>query len=90
MTTTNLVSKFIVDEPTGAILVDAMGSATKVFNGLIWNLRNQYEETGKPAISRKNLNKIMKELPRRKDYFSLSAQGTSKEVIEASKSFYYL
>ena len=69
MTTITLVSKLNVDEPTEAILFDAMRSATKVFNGLIWNLRNQYEETGKAPISRKNLNKIMKDLLRRKDYF---------------------
>ena len=67
MTTITLVSKLIVDEQTEAILFGAMRSATKVFNGLIWNLRNQYEETGKASISRKNLNKIMKELPRRKE-----------------------
>ena len=80
MTTITLVSKLIVDEQTEAILFDAMRSATKVFKGLIWNFRSQYEETGKAPISRKNLNKIMKELPRRKDYYSLSTQGTRDEV----------
>ena len=64
-----------------------MRSATKVFNELIWNLRNQYEETGTAPISRKNLNKIMKEMPRRKDNYSLSTQGTRDEVIGAYKSF---
>ena len=83
MTTITLVSKLIVDEQTEAIQVDAMHSATKVFNGLIWNLRNQYEETGKAPISRKNLNKIVKELPRLKDSYSLSTQGTRDEVIGA-------
>ena len=87
MTTITLVSKLICAERTEAILFDAMRSATKVFNGLIWNLRNQYEETGKAPISRKNLNKIMKELPRRKDYYSLSTQGTRDEVIGAYRSF---
>ena len=90
MTTITLVSKPIVDEQTEAILFDAMRSATEVFSGLIWNLRNQYEETGKAPISRKNLNEIMKEMPRRKDYYSLSTQGTREEVIRAYKSFFKL
>ena len=87
MTTITLFPKLIVDEQTEAILFDAMRSATKVSNGLIWNLRNQYGKTGKESISRKNLNKIMKELPRRRDSYSLSTQGTRDEVIGAYKSF---
>ena len=87
MTTITLVSKLIVGEQTEAILFDAMLSATKLFTGFIWNLRNQYEETGKAPISRKNLNKNMKELPRRKDNYSLSTQGTRDEVIGAYKWF---
>ena len=90
MTTITLVSKLIVDEQTGVILFDAIRSTTKVFNGLIWSLRNQYEETGKVPISRKTLNKNMKNFPRRKDYYSLSAQGTRDEVIGAYKSFFKL
>ena len=90
MSTISLVSKLIVDEQTEAILFDAMRSATEVFNRFICNLRNQYEETGKAPISRKNLNEIMKELPRRKDYYSLSTQGTREEVIRAYKSFFKL
>ena len=70
MTTITLVSKIIAHPSVEAILLDAMHSATKVFNGMIWHLRKQYEETGKAPISRKNLNKIMKELPRRKENYS--------------------
>lgn len=73
-----------------AILLDAMQSATKVYNGLIWNLRKQYEETGKSPISKSNLNKIMKDLPHCKEYYSLSAQATRDEVIQAYKSYFAL
>ena len=90
MTTITLVSKIIANPSVEAILLDAMHSATKVFNGMIWHLRKQYEETGKAPNSRKNLNKIMKELPRRKEYYSLSAQATRDEVIGAYKSFFAL
>jgi len=31
---------------TEAILKDAMLCATKVYNGLLWHLRKEYEETG--------------------------------------------
>ena len=41
-----------------------MLSATKVYNGLLWNLRQEYETTGKSSVSRKNLNRILKTLPR--------------------------
>ena len=90
MTTLTLVSKIIANPTAQAILLDAMLSATKVFNGLIWNLRKQFEAHGKAPISRKNLNKMMKALPRRKEYYSLSAQGTRDEVMGAYKSFFAL
>ena len=70
--------------------VDALQSATKVYNGLIWNLREQYKETGKSPISKSNLNKIMKDLPHCKEYYSLSAQATRDEVIQAYKSYFAL
>ena len=88
MTTITLVSKIIANPSVEAILLDAMHSATKVFNGMIWHLRKQYEETGKAPNSRKNLNKIMKELPRRKEYYSLSAQATRDEVIGGVQIFF--
>jgi len=34
------------DSRTEAILKDAMLCATKVYNGLLWHLRKEYEETG--------------------------------------------
>jgi transposase len=61
--------------------------ATKVYNGLLWHLRKEYEETGKTNISRKNLNRILKELPGTKGYYSMSVQLTRDEVIQAYKSF---
>jgi IS605 OrfB family transposase len=90
MTTITLVSKIIANPSAEAILLEAMHSATKVFNGMVWHLRKQYEEVGKAPISRQNLNKIMKELPRRKEYYSLSAQATRDEVIGAYKSYFAL
>lgn len=67
-----------------------MFCATKVYNGLLWHLRKEFEETGKVDISRKNLNRILKELPRAKGYYSMSVQLTRDEVIEAYRSFFAL
>ena len=39
MTLMTLVARIIADERTKEILFDAMRSATKVYNGLIWQLR---------------------------------------------------
>lgn len=60
-----------------------MFCATKVYNGLLWQLRKEGEEKGKINISRKNLNRILKALPRAKAYYSMSAQLTRDEVIQA-------
>lgn len=90
MTLITLVSRIIADERTEEILLDAMRSATKVYNGLIWQLREQYEQTGKAPISRQNLNKLMKLLPRADEYYSLSAEATRDEVIGAYRSFFTL
>jgi hypothetical protein len=54
------------------VLKDAMLCATKVYNGLFWHLRKEYEETGKTNVSRKNLNRILKEFPGTKGYDSMS------------------
>lgn len=78
------------DPQTKAVLKDAMFCATKVYNGLLWHLRKEYEETKKVDISRKNLNRILKKLPRAKGYYSMSAQLTRDEVREAYKSFFVL
>lgn len=67
-----------------------MFCATKVYNGLLWHLRRGYEETGKVDISRKNLNRILKELPRAKGYYSMSVQLTRDEVRDAYRSFFAL
>jgi transposase len=72
---------------TEAVLKDTMLCATKVYNGLLWHLRKEYKETGKTNISRKNLNRILKELPGTKGYYSMSVQLTRDEVIQAYKSF---
>ncbi len=73
-----------------AVLKDAMFCATKVYNGLLWHLREERKQTGKVDISRKNLNRLLKELPRARGYYSLSVQLTRDEVLEAYKSFFAL
>ena len=90
MTIITLVAIITIKSEAQAILLDAMQSAIKVYNGLIWNLREQYKETGKSPISKSNLNKIMKDLPHCKEYYSLSAQATRDEVIQAYKSYFTL
>ena len=85
-----LKAKVIADEQTQAVLLDAMYCATKVYNGLIWHLRDEFERTGKTQATRKNLNAALKTLPRANGYYSLSAQATRDEVIQAYKSFFAL
>ncbi len=45
---------------------ETMRSATKVYNDPLRHLREAYKATGKIDLSRKNLNRILKELPRGK------------------------
>lgn len=85
-----LKAKIHADPQTEAVLKDAMFCATKVYNGLLWHLRKEHKETGRVDISRKNLNRILKELPRAKGYYSMSVQLTRDEVREAYKSFFAL
>ncbi|MGC8903659.1 RNA-guided endonuclease InsQ/TnpB family protein [Thermus sp.] len=73
-----------------ALLKEAMRSATKVYNGLLWHLREAYQKTGRVDLSRKGLNRILKGLPRAKDYYSMSVQLTREEVREAYKAFFAL
>lgn len=60
-----------------------MLSATKVYNGLLYHLRQEYELSGKSRVSRKHLNKLLKGLPRAKEYYSLAVQSTRDELIDA-------
>jgi putative transposase len=85
-----LTAKIIADEPTAALLREAMLAATKVYNGLLWQLRQEYEATGQSDLRRGHLNGILKTLPRAKEYYSLSAQATRDEVIGAYHSFFAL
>jgi putative transposase len=73
-----------------ALLKEAMRSATKVYNGLLWHLREEYKQNGRSNISRKNLNRILKQLPRAKDYYASSVQLTRDEVISSYRSFFAL
>jgi len=85
-----LKAQIYADPQIEAVLKDAMFCATKVYNGLLWHLRKEYKETGRVNISRKNLNRILKELPRAKGCYSMSVQLTRDEVREAYKSFFAL
>jgi IS605 OrfB family transposase len=85
-----LVAKVEADPAAREVLLDAMLSGTKVYNGLIWELRQEYEQTGKSKISKQNLNKILKTLPRAKAYYSLSVQATRDEVLGAYQSYFAL
>lgn len=85
-----LKAQIHADPQIEACLKDAMFCATKVYNGLLWHLRKEHQETGKVDISRKNLNRILKKLPRAKGYYSMSVQLTRDEVREAYKSFFVL
>lgn len=67
---------------------DAMFCATKVYNGLMWHLRRQQQETGRVDVRRSNLNRILAVLPRAKGYYSMSAQLTRDEVRQAWRSFF--
>ena len=58
-----LIAKVEVGDGEKAALLDAMLCATKVYNGLIWELRQEYEQTGKSMVSRQNLNRNLKGLP---------------------------
>lgn len=85
-----LKGKLVAGEQEEAVLKDAMFCATKVYNGLLWHLRQEFEKTGKTDVSKKNLNRILKLLPRAKGYYSLSVQATRDEVIQAYYSFFAL
>ena len=80
----------LAGEMEKAVLLDAMLCATKVYNGLIWELRQEYEQIGKSRVSRQNLNRILKELPRAQGYYSLSVRATRDEVIGAYRSYFEL
>jgi len=69
---------------------DAMLCATKVYNGLLWQLREEGKERVKTHVSCRNLNRILKTLPRAKAYHSMSVQLTRDEVIQAWRSFFTL
>jgi putative transposase len=75
------------DPDTTNILLDAMFCATKVYNGLLYEIKQTLEKSGKLDIGLKTLNEYLKRLPRAKGYHSLSAQATRDEVIGAWESF---
>ena len=66
-----------------AILRDAMLSVTKVYNGLIFHLRQEYEQH-----SASHLNRIARGLPRHKELYSDVVDTTRQEVGWAFGSFF--
>jgi len=85
-----LVAKVVAEPAARAVLLDAMRCATKVYNGLRYALRQEYEPTGKSKVSTQHLHKILKTLPRAKAYYSLSVQATRDEVLGAYHSSFAL
>ncbi len=85
-----LVAKVEAEPAAQNVLLDAMLCATKTYNGMIYALRQEYEQAGNSKVSRQNLNKILKTLPRAKAYYSLSVQATRDEVIGAYQSYFAL
>jgi IS605 OrfB family transposase len=85
-----IIAKVETTNETKDIILGAMLSATKVYNGLLWNLRDEFERISKTTLTQKNLNKILKTLPRAKDYYSQSVQATRDEVLQAYSSFFAL
>lgn len=85
-----LKAQIHADPEVEALLKEAMRSATKVYNGLLWHLREAYAKAGRIDLSRKNLNRVLKGLPRARDYYSMSAQLTRDEVRDAYKAFFAL
>ncbi|MEW6229295.1 MAG: RNA-guided endonuclease TnpB family protein, partial [Bacillota bacterium] len=85
-----MIAKVIADEQSWAVLLDAMHCATKVYNGLLWHLQEEFRRAGKTKATRKRLNAILKTLPRAKAYYSLSVRATRDKVIQAYRSFFAL
>jgi len=85
-----LKAKIVCSENTEAILRDCLYSSTKLYNGLIYHLRKEYEINGKVNLSDSHLNALTKTLPRSKNLFSQSVQQVWKEVRWAYRSFFAL
>jgi putative transposase len=85
-----IIAKVETSNETKNIILGTMLSATKVYNGLLWNLRAEFEKTSKTTLTQKNLNKLLKSLPRAKDYYSQSVQAIRDEVLQADSSFFAL
>ena len=85
-----LKAKIVCSENTEAILRDCLYSSTKLYNGLIYHLREEYEINGKVNLSDSHLNALTKTLPRSRNLFSQSVQQVWKEVRWAYRSFFAL
>ena len=78
------------DEATAEILKDVLYSATKLYNGLLWHLREEFKRTGKSQLGAPYLNQILQTLPRKKAMYADCAQQIFREIQWAYKSFFAL
>ncbi len=85
-----LKARIICDSFSETVLKDVLYSATKVYNGLLYHLRQEYENTGKVDLRDSSLNRILKTLPRRRHLHSQTAQQIFREVKWAFRSFFAL
>ncbi|MBI2566111.1 MAG: hypothetical protein HYV63_03635 [Candidatus Schekmanbacteria bacterium] len=83
-------ARVVADPATTDVLADVLYSATKVYNGLLWNLRQELEQTGKSDLSLKHLNKLLGILPRAMAMYADCAQQVFFEIKEAYESFFAL
>ncbi|MFQ5796892.1 MAG: RNA-guided endonuclease InsQ/TnpB family protein, partial [Candidatus Bipolaricaulia bacterium] len=83
-------ARIVADEETCAVLRHLLLSATKVYNGLLWHLRQEQEATGKLSLSMSHLNQILQILPRSRELYADCAQQIFREVQWAWRSFFAL
>lgn len=65
-----------------------MRSATKVWNGLIWQLRDLQAQGKSAKLNLGLLNRLLLACPHRKEIYSKSYQATRDEVIQAYRAYF--
>lgn len=83
-------ARIVASAATLAVLRDVLLSATKLYNGLLWHLREEQKETGKVSLSMTALNKLLQKLPRYHAVYADTAQQVFREVQWAWRSFFAL
>ena len=69
-------------------ITSAMRSATKIWNGLIWQLRDLQAQGKSPRLNLGLLNRLLLACPHRKEIYSKSYQATRDEVIQAYRAYF--